>query len=345
MELADLAHWTPIRLVLLPPEPAIDWCDLRGVRFEEPFFDQTVARWAARPVVRTTLQELAMLDDQPSLDPAGFIFHMSRCGSTVVSRLLSILPGMVVATEPGPINSLLEADPTLIHDEGRIAVLRLLIRALGRIRAGDEARYVVKLSSWNVRLLPLFRAAFPATPWIWIHRRPAEVMASILAGPPGWMQLRNHPRIAEYLFGLDPSAVPAMAPEEFCARVLASMIEAWVAAADETALQIDYGDLPGAVWDRVAPFVGAMPGAADLSRMAEEARYYAKDPTKQIFAGATRTIGDSIDAMAHRLVGPVYRRMVAAGKVGSFHANAARTPQSRHVDLKNRGFTRSGNLP
>ena len=92
MELADLARWTPIRLGLQPPEPVLDWCDLRGNRFEEPFFDQSVQRWtngaAARPVVRTGLQELVALDGEPSLDPAGFIFHLSRCGSTLVSRLL-----------------------------------------------------------------------------------------------------------------------------------------------------------------------------------------------------------------------------------------------------------------
>jgi hypothetical protein len=138
------------------------------------------------------------------------------------------------------------------------------------------------------------------------------VMASILAGRPGWMQLQNHPRIADYLFGLDPSAVPAMAQEEFCARVLASMIEAWVAAADATALRIDYGDLPGAVGDRVASFVGAALGPADLARMAEEARYYAKDPAKRIFTGANSAIAESIDAMAHRLVDPIYHRMIAA---------------------------------
>ncbi|MEI9982428.1 MAG: hypothetical protein WDN69_03960 [Aliidongia sp.] len=109
MELSDLAQWTPVRLILQPPEAAIEWCDLRGVRFEEPFFDQTVARWTDRPLVRTSLQELALLDAEPSLDPIGFVFHMSRCGSTLVSRLLSTVPGMVVAAEPGPINALLNS--------------------------------------------------------------------------------------------------------------------------------------------------------------------------------------------------------------------------------------------
>jgi hypothetical protein len=310
VELADLAGWTPIRLVLHPPQPVVEWCDLRGLRFEEPFFDQTVQRWttgaAPRPVIRTTLQELQALDGERSLDPAGFIFHMSRCGSTLVSRLLSTLPGMIVASEPGPINSLLEADPERVHEDAQVAVLRLLIRALGRIRNGDETGYVVKLSSWNVRLLPLFRRAFPDTPRIWVQRRPAEVMASILAGPPGWMRLRNDPRRAEYLFGLDPVAVARMTAEEFCASALAAMLASWRDEAGEGALVLDYGDLPGAVWERVAPFLGLAPGAANLARMVEEARYYAKDPAKRVFAGKAGEIAEPIRDLARNLVDPVY---------------------------------------
>jgi|HubBroStandDraft_1064217.scaffolds.fasta_scaffold00058_13 hypothetical protein len=311
----DLARWTPIRLLLQPPEPVVEWCDLGGIRFEEPFFDQTVRRWtsgaAARPVVRTGLGELAALDAEPSLDPAGLIFHLSRCGSTVVSRLLSTLPGMVIAAEPGPINALLETDPDEVEETARIAVLRLLVRALGRIRAGDETRYVVKLSSWNVRLLPLFRRAFPDTPHIWIHRRPEAVLASILAGPPGWMQLRNYPRRAQYLFGLDPFAVAAMAPAEFGARVLATMIEAWLETADESALTIDYRDLPEAVWGRVAPFLNLAPKAGDIARMVEEARYSAKDPGKRVFAAAEPAIPAPVRDLARQLIEPTYRRLLA----------------------------------
>jgi hypothetical protein len=313
VELADLAGWTPIRLVLQPPEPVLEWCDLRGLRFEEPFFDQTVARWtggaAPRPIIRTTLQELAALDGERSLDPAGFIFHMSRCGSTLVSRLLSTLPGMIVVSEPGPINSLLEADPERVHDAARVTVLRLLIRALGRIRHGDETGYVVKLSSWNVRLLPLFRRAFPDTPRIWVQRRPAEVMASILAGPPGWMRLRNDPRRAEYLFGLDPAAVAGMAAEEFCARALAAMLAAWRHEAEERDLVLDYRDLPGAIRDRVVPFLGLMPSEGDFARMVDEARFYAKDPAKRIFTGNAGAIPEPIGALARELVDPVYQEV------------------------------------
>ncbi len=114
MDIADLARWTPVRLDFSGPAPAVYWADLSAERFVEPFFDQTVTRWAsgptARPLVRTGLEALVALDGEPSLEPAGIIFHLSRCGSTLVSRLLGTLPGVVVLAEPGPLNSILGLD-------------------------------------------------------------------------------------------------------------------------------------------------------------------------------------------------------------------------------------------
>ena len=49
MKLADLDRWTPIRFDFSGPAPAVDWADLSAERFVEPFFDQTVARWASGP--------------------------------------------------------------------------------------------------------------------------------------------------------------------------------------------------------------------------------------------------------------------------------------------------------
>ena len=115
MELAELARWTPIRFDLSGPVPTVDWADLSQERFVEPFFDQAVARWAsgprARPLVRTGLEALVILYTEPSLEPAGMIFHLSRCGSPLVSRLLGTLPGTVVIAEPSPLNALLGLDP------------------------------------------------------------------------------------------------------------------------------------------------------------------------------------------------------------------------------------------
>ena len=294
MELAELARWTPIRFDFSGAAPVVDWADLSEERFVEPFFDQTVARWAsgprARPFVRTGLEALVALDNEPSLEPAGMIFHMSRCGSTLVSRLLGTLPGVVVLAEPSPLNSLLGLEPGRVEEATLVRSVRLLVRALGRCRHGDERHLVLKCTSWNIRRRAVLAAAFPETPWVWVQREPARVLASLLATPPGWLGLGVTPPRAARLFGLDPAAVPAMTRAAFVAQALGSMVEAAVAADPVGRLCIDHAELPDAVWQRVAPHFGLEVDAAAIARMTDEARFYSKESAPRAFSGMSRSI-------------------------------------------------------
>jgi hypothetical protein len=317
MELADLAGWTPIRIDLSGAAPVIDWADLSEERFVEPFFDQTVTRWAAgpraRPLVRTGLDALVALDNEPSLEPAGMIFHLSRCGSTLVSRLLSTLPGAVVIAEPSPLNALLGLDPGRVSEATLVRLVRLVVRALGRCRHGDERHLVLKCTSWNIRRREILAAAFPETPWVWVQREPAHVLASLLATPPGWLGLGITPPRTARLFGLDPAAVPAKARVEFAACALGAMLEA--AAADPAGrLSIDYADLPGAVWQLVAPHFGLEADSAAIERMMEESRFYSKDPSPRAFDGNAaerRPVTAAIRDAAQRLAEPGYRALAS----------------------------------
>jgi hypothetical protein len=318
MEFAELARWTPIRFDFSGPVPAIDWADLSEERFAQPFFDQTVARWASGPrageLVRTGLEALVALDNEPSLEPAGMIFHLSRCGSTLVSRLLGTLPGVVVVSEPSPLNALLGLDPDLVDEPTLIRLVRVLVRALGRCRHGDERHLVLKCTSWNVRRRAILAAAFPDTPWIWVQRDPALVLASLLINPPGWLGLRVvSPRTAQ-LFGLDPVPVLARGRVEFAARALGAMLES---AATEAVgrLSIDHADLPEAVWQRAAPHFGLDAGTPDaIERMIEESQFYSKDPGFRVFskdAPERRLMTDAIRQAAQRFAEPGYRALAS----------------------------------
>lgn len=282
---ADLSTWTPVALSLDDPEPSVDWCDMTGERFSDPFFSQTVSRLTkgvqARPTVRTPLGVLMELDGAPSLEPCGLVFHMGRCGSTLVARLLGLIPGVVAVREPQPVNTLLQAAPSRIGATKQIEILRALIRALGRVRFGDERHLVIKLSSWNVCKAPLFRLAFPEVPMVWMQRRPIEVMASMIEGPPTWLTLRNHPEKAAQIFGVDPGELAGIDGFEYAARLLASMLDA---AADTHARVIDYKDLPGAVPDTVAPYFGLAVTGAVRALMEKQARYHAKSANAVSFS-------------------------------------------------------------
>jgi hypothetical protein len=319
MERAELARWTPVRIDFSGAAPAVDWADLSAERFVDPFFDQTISRWASGPrdvqLVRTGLEELAALDNEPSLEPAGMIFHLSRCGSTLLSRLLGKVPGVVVLAEPAPLNGLLGLDPDRVDEAALVPVVRLLVRALGRRRHGDERTLVLKCSSWNIRRRAVLDAAFPETPWVWVQRDPARVLASLLAEPPGWLGLQAEPLHAARLFGLDQATVPGMDRAEFAARVLGAMLEA--AASDSPGpLCIDHADLPAAAWERVIPHFGFEAVPAVIESMIKESRYYSKDPSPRVFAGDVperRPVTRAIREAAERFAEPGYRALASGG--------------------------------
>lgn len=309
MDASALAAWTPVALNLTLPAPSIDWGDLRDVRFTDPFFQQTIERWAGdnpQPLMRTGLDALATLDAAPSLDPDGLVFHLSRCGSTLISRLLATVPGTLVVSEPAPINSLLMLD---MDDATLVPLLRAMIRALGRRRFGDERHFVLKLSSWNTRRIGLFRRAFPGVPVIWVQRAPLDVMASLLAEPPGWAKLQHLPDQLRSIFGLAPDDTVNLDQPRFYARALTAMLHAIQTASDGPLLVLDYRALPDSIWTAAAPFLGLDLGVADIARMREEARYDSKSAGRRPFvpSSAARTgMTEAICTLVEQCVMPLY---------------------------------------
>ena len=317
MEIADLARWTPIRFNFDGPTPTVDWADLSAERFDEPFFDQTVARWAtspgAQPLVRTGLEALVALDAEPSLDPGGMIFHLSRCGSTLVSHLLGTLPGVVVVAEPSPLNALLGLDPNRVDAAALVQTVRLLVRALGRLRHGDERHLVLKCTSWNIRRQEILAAAFPDTPWVWVQRDPTQVVASLLANPPGWLGVREVPPQTALRFGVDPAALPTMTRPEFAARALGAMLLSATVGPGRR-ICVDHADLPAAVWDRVAAHFGMDIDDAAIERMTEQSRFYSKDSGARLFSRDLpehRPVTDEMSDAARLFAEPGYRLLTS----------------------------------
>jgi hypothetical protein len=304
-----LARCTPVSLNLSLPTPSVDWADLGTVRFSEPFFHQTINRWASgdpQPrLVRTTLEALADFDNALGHDPCGLIFHMSRCGSTLVSRLLGTIPQTLTISEPQPLNALLSGAVPGADETALAQAVRCMVRALGGRRFGEQS-YVLKLSSWNIRHLRLFRRAFPAAKIVFVQREPAEVLASMHADPPAWLQLRQNPAFAEALFGIQADAVARFDADEFGAHALAAIIAAAFEAAERGALIVDYSELAPAAWTRVAPFFAIHITAPDITRMREEARFYSKDPNKRVFIGdpPERCVDRRLRDLAAGIVGP-----------------------------------------
>jgi hypothetical protein len=295
------------------PEPLITWADLRGVRFEEPFFRDTIARVEAeRPKLITGIEALRSWDARRGLEPSLIIFHSSRCGSTLLAQMLAALPTNLVISEPQPINQTLTSP---LSAPERVELLRLLIRAFGRNQPENAQHLVLKLSSWNVRFAALVREAFPETPLVWVQRDPAAVVASQFAQPAGWTHWHEDSAPALAMFGMTVEEARSMSRERFILRAIEAIYAGAAAGAAANGCAawqvVDYAELPGALWGKIALHAGLFWKDGDLDRLRERSRFNSK--TNVTLPFVARDIMPGLSDEAKRFVAehiePLYRAL------------------------------------
>ena len=297
------SNWLPVAIVDGPGQLAVDWAHFGDARLTESFFGSSIQRAHRRPInallqVRTPLADLvAVRPADAAAAPDGLVFHMSRCGSTLTAQMLAAMPGMVVASEPEPLDAVVQ----LVHTcpdapfEQRVALLRGMAAMLGRDRFGDRRHYVIKTDSWHSLALPLFRAAFPETPWVFLFRNPTEVMVS-QRRERGLQTVRGG--LLDAVFAI-PDAV-ALSEDEYIARVLSRVTRAAIDHADlGGGLFVDYADLPDAVEQRILPHFGIAADADSLGAARAAARWNAKSPSfafEPDAEGKRRDAGEAVRA-------------------------------------------------
>src|SRR5580658_2009599 len=156
--------WLPTAIGF-SPEPYLDWAHFADVRLTHPFYEDSLRSVRSRPFNlafrrRTRLPDLIAggAPGGEATRPAGLIFHLSRCGSTLAAQMLAAVPGYVVVSEAAPIDTaaqLESADPSAYA-----GLLPAVVGAVGRRRFEGDRRLFIKLDSWHVACLPLFRRAF-----------------------------------------------------------------------------------------------------------------------------------------------------------------------------------------
>jgi hypothetical protein len=321
MEVAQLIDWTPVRFYFGPQsQPMADWCYLGERRFTDPFFEQTIERCLRHPFNllfrhQTPVEVLAeMYEAQPGLSPTGLIFHMSRCGSTLISQMLAALPQNIVISEAGTIDSILRANflnPTVTDDQ-QLDWLRWMTSALARRRQDRERHLFIKFDSWHTLSMPLILRAFPGVPWIFVYRDPVEVIVSHLRVPSGRMLSGM---TETHLLGMDITTITRMPLEEYCAMVTARICEtALQRHRDGAGTIISYRQLPEAVCSLLPDVFHLTYREADLERMRDAAQFDAKDPSARFVDDTTakrREATDAVRRVADKWVGSLYEQLEA----------------------------------
>lgn len=274
--LDSLENWYPVAID--PHTDSVFWRDMGQQRFVESFFHNSLDAQAreARRVCKTKVSSLAKI--RSTVAPSAFIFHISRCGSTLLTQMLASLTSCIVLSEPPVIdmfcrNYLNTRDQQIGH-ENQIQIFRQLIAALGQQRFPAESHLIIKLDSWHIGHCEFIREAYPDVPMYFLFRDPKQVLASHRKqrGPqmiPDYLDLGN---IKAEKTGLEVADL-----DGYCLRILDQFFATALSHADNQQLRLlNYKELPNYVWDRLLNELGISCSPAEMQEIRQRSGYHSK---------------------------------------------------------------------
>ena len=176
-----LKNWIPYRLDKHEDDPQCRWLFLGNETITEPFFADTIAKCkklSHNSQLRRSISNTSVLQEwsvhNETLPPAAIIFHVSRCGSTLVSQLLGLNPENIVLSEVPFFDELLRLGYREKKDIS--SELKAAISFYSNRRNETQKRVYIKTDSWHIHFYQMFRELYPDTPFVFLYRNPAEVL-------------------------------------------------------------------------------------------------------------------------------------------------------------------------
>ena len=170
--------WLPYRYQ--PKRQLINWLIPIG-HATEPFQDEYISR-CRQHLINQIIQPCTSLEfvlqkteNSIDIEPTGFIFHLSRCGSTLISGCLSELVSTCVFSESPLLTEL------LLDNNLSLAQQKLLIRAFNNLQAAafpNRPKLIIKWNAWDIFRWEMIHELYPNVPAILLVRDPVEILAS-----------------------------------------------------------------------------------------------------------------------------------------------------------------------
>ena len=269
------------------------WADIGDHLYREwqfLFTVQTLANEGALGETFVTDIEI-LLDDRllsakglgAAILPSAFIFHVSRCGSTLVGKALSRLPKHIVINQGGPLQRGFwayltddwrkDAEPSAKN----IKMFRNLVFAMARRRRPEQMTSFIKFISWNALYIDFVALAFPDIPVLFMYRDPIEVIASVMNETTAAL-VAKETRLARFLTGHGPSETSAMSDSEYLAKCYSNYFRAMLSDVENKLALLNYRDLSTTRFvDVLNRGLNFQSSPDDLKTMLEQFRFHSKD--------------------------------------------------------------------
>ena len=314
----DLRGWLPVDAVVVDGRPGLWWMDMTGISLSEPFFQQTVERAKAdhRGELFTEFDVLLQLEKQlDSVPPTGFIFHSSRCGSTLVANACRAISYSIVLSEANAIDKLVARFSTdagnPVKESLYSVFLRGVVHALAQRRTGTEQHLFIKFACCSFAQLERLQRIWPNVPWLFLYRDPVETIVSNLKDVPPWL-VDSDRRVLASITGSSPAEIVEMRLEELCARTIGSLYSTAYNLANDNSMLLNYQQLSVPVIAGVLKFFKINVSTDELETIARTSGVYSKEVsgTRAFVADADakqKLASDLVREMSERWADEPYR--------------------------------------
>lgn len=183
----SLKGWIPYKLIIENNTPLVQWLYISGISFDRPFFDETIIQCKQHPYNSSPFKCISSIENMiewsetfSEMVSVTFIFHISRCGSTLLSQLIGLDSKYVVLAEVPFFDEILRLPYKLknISKQLQNKALQAAIKLVGQNSSKKPQHLFIKTDSWHISFHKTLRQLYPTAAFILLYRSPDEVVYS-----------------------------------------------------------------------------------------------------------------------------------------------------------------------
>ncbi|WP_337967019.1 sulfotransferase family protein [uncultured Flavobacterium sp.] len=276
-----LSNWIPYKLVEKDNDVYFEWIYLGDLKYADPFFDETIAKCRSNEFNSKRFKVVSSVDnvidwsaELDSIELKSLVFHVSRCGSTMLSQSLATSSENSMISEAPIIDEILRSDNFGL--DKKTALLKAVIVFLGQKRFPEQKNLILKLDAWHIFNADYLRSIFSETPFALLYRKPIEVLKSHqkMIGmhmvpnllPPG-------------VFGITSKEINEISFQQYGALVLEKYFQGFVDfyETDQNVTLLDYNDGMRNVIEKFVSFINVDYSVEELEKMYERLKKHSKN--------------------------------------------------------------------
>jgi hypothetical protein len=283
MENADhpLLNWIPYKLVEIDNDAYFEWIYLGDKRYVDPFFDETLMKCKVHYNNSTRYKVVSSVENLIDwsielicVELKSLLFHVSRCGSTMMTQSLAISSQNIVVAEAPIIDQIIRSD--FFDLDKKRKIIKSIIALLGQKRFSEEKNLIIKLDSWHIFQIDQLRSIFPKLPFVLLYRNPTEVLKS-------HTQLKGMHMVPNLLpssiFGISAQEIQEISFHQYGAVVLEKYFQAYLDfyAIDKNVSMYNYKVGMKSIMERFLSFIDADFFIEEIDQMCERLNRHSKN--------------------------------------------------------------------